>query len=122
KILITAITFAFLQVSIGLITPLITKELIDSMTKDIFNWNVVNILLTIFVCQAIFAGLSYYLLSYVGESVVADLRKKIWHRLLRLPLNYFDQNETGETMSRLTQDTYTIKNLISFQFITFITS
>ena len=70
--------------------------------------------------QAIAGGVSHYLLTYIGETIVADLRGKLWDKVLRLPVSYYDANETGETMSRITQDTTTLKGLVTNHFVTFV--
>ncbi|MBE1553287.1 ABC transporter ATP-binding protein [Sporosarcina limicola] len=121
-ITVIAIILAIVQTAIGLIIPLITKNIIDTMTMDFFNWEISFILILIFISQAVAAGGSYYLLSYIGESIVANLRKRIWRKILKLPITYYDEIETGETMSRITQDTSTLKFLISFHLVTFFSS
>ncbi|MBW9234324.1 multidrug ABC transporter permease, partial [Leptospira santarosai] len=102
---IFAVFLALAETITGLIIPLVTKNLVDSLTTAIFDWRLISLLFVVFILQAIAGGVSYYLLSFIGETIVADLRKKLWRKVLRLPIPYFDTNETGETMSRITQDT-----------------
>ncbi|SEK96747.1 ATP-binding cassette, subfamily B, AbcA/BmrA [Carnobacterium iners] len=105
----------------SLAIPLVTKELVDSLTTASFNWQTGFFLFAVFVLQGLLGGLSLYLLAYIGETIVADLRIKLWNKVLRLPVSYYDDNETGETMSRITQDTSRLKQLVSEHLVSFIT-
>ncbi|MCA1728501.1 MAG: ABC transporter ATP-binding protein/permease [Actinobacteria bacterium] len=49
----------------------------------------------------------------VGQSVLASLRERIFERLLRLPLGYFDKRPAGNLMSRVTNDVDTLNQLLS---------
>jgi ATP-binding cassette, subfamily B, multidrug efflux pump len=49
----------------------------------------------------------------VGQSVLASLRERIFERLLRLPLGYFDRRPVGDLMSRVTNDVDTLNQLLS---------
>ncbi|WP_235753950.1 ABC transporter ATP-binding protein [Psychrobacillus sp. INOP01] len=120
KITIIAIVLSLLSTVIGLIVPLVTKDLVDTLTTTAFNWKMIGVLLVVFLLQAISGGFSFYLLSYIGEFIVADLRKKLWSKVLHLPVPYYDQNESGETMSRITQDTTTLKSLITDHLVNFV--
>lgn len=120
KITIIAIVLSLLSTVIGLIVPLVTKNLVDTLTTTAFNWKMIGILLIVFLLQAVSGGFSFYLLSYIGEFIVADLRKKLWSKVLHLPVPYYDQNESGETMSRITQDTTTLKSLITDHLVNFV--
>ncbi|HVF01776.1 MAG TPA: ABC transporter ATP-binding protein [Rubrobacteraceae bacterium] len=49
----------------------------------------------------------------VGQRVLASLRERIFERLLRLPLGYFDRRPAGDLMSRVTNDVDTLNQLLS---------
>lgn len=121
KITIIAVILSLISTIVGLIVPLVTKNLVDTLTTTTFNWKMIVGLLVVFLLQAISGGFSFYLLSYIGEFIVADLRKKLWSKVLHLPVPYYDQNESGETISRITQDTSTLKSLITDHLVNFIT-
>lgn len=116
-----ALILALLSTAASLAVPLVTRELVDSLTAASFNWKTAVFLFTVFILQAVLGGVSYYLLAYIGETIVADLRGKLWGKVLRLPVAYYDENETGETMSRITQDTTMLKQLVSEHLVSFIT-
>ncbi|AXI00335.1 ABC transporter ATP-binding protein [Sporosarcina sp. PTS2304] len=115
-----ALILSLLETAAGLVVPLITKDLVDSFTSDMMNVKTGVWLLVLFVVQAIAGGFSYYMLAYIGETVVADLRNQLWQKILRLPVPYFDHNESGTTMSRITQDTTVLKSLVSDHLVSFI--
>ncbi|PIC99705.1 ABC transporter ATP-binding protein [Sporosarcina sp. P29] len=117
---IFALLLSLVETAAGLAVPLITKDLVDSFTSELLNWKTGVFLLVLFVVQAIAGGFSYYMLAFIGETVVADLRNQLWQKVLRLPVPYFDRNETGETMSRITQDTTVLKSLVSEHLVSFI--
>ncbi|MDN4606389.1 ABC transporter ATP-binding protein [Sporosarcina highlanderae] len=120
-ITVIALVLALFSTAASLAIPLVTRQLVDSLTAAAFNWQTAVFLFTVFVLQAVLGGVSYYLLAYIGETIVADLRTKLWDKVLRLPVPYYDENETGETMSRITQDTTILKQLVSDHLVSFIT-
>ena len=66
-----------------------------------------------FILQAVIDGVSIYSLSYVGQKVVAKLRERMWKKLIRLPVSHFDKESSGETVSRVVNDTGIVRELIS---------
>src|SRR5699024_3269289 len=66
-----------------------------------------------FIVQAVSSGVSIYLLNHVGQRVVASLRERLWKKFLQLPIPFYDRNRTGEMISRMTNDTAIVKNLIT---------
>lgn len=112
-ILITALSLSIISTLVGLIIPMFTKTLVDSFTIESFSGSQIAGLVIAFVTQTIAAGLSIYMLNYVGQQIVANLRDRLWKKLLVLPVSYYDNNRTGETISRMTNDTGVVKGLIS---------
>jgi ATP-binding cassette subfamily B protein len=52
-----------------------------------------------------FAALRFYLVSWIGERVVADLRSAVYARVIRMDPAFFEVTRIGEVLSRLTADT-----------------
>ena len=52
-----------------------------------------------------FAALRFYMVTWVGERVVADLRDAIYRRVVRMDAQFFEVTRVGEVLSRLTTDT-----------------
>ena len=61
---------------------------------------------------AIFASMRFYLVSWIGERVVADVRSAVFKHILGLTPSYFEETRTGEILSRLTTDTTLIQNVV----------
>lgn len=120
KIFCVAAVLSLLETGAGLIVPLFTKSLVDQLSQSSLELSVIFLLLLAFILQTVSSGLSYYFMTYIGESIVASIRKRLWKHVLHSPVSYFDQHESGDTMSRITQDTNTIKTLITQHLITFI--
>ncbi|KGR79472.1 ABC transporter ATP-binding protein [Ureibacillus manganicus] len=104
----------------GLAIPLLTREIVDGFAVSSINIVIVIAIVAVFILQAIIDGTSMYLLSYVGQKVVANLREMMWKKLIRLPVSYFDKQQSGETVSRVVNDTGIVKDLISQHFPNFI--
>ncbi|TRX56807.1 ABC transporter transmembrane domain-containing protein [Thalassomonas sp. M1454] len=58
----------------------------------------------------------FYLMSWLGERVSADIRKTVFNRLITLHPSYFEENRSGELMSRLTTDTTLLQSIIGSSF------
>jgi ATP-binding cassette, subfamily B, bacterial len=57
------------------------------------------------VVFGVFAALRFYLVTWMGERVVADLRQAVYARVIRMDPIFFETTRTGEVLSRLTADT-----------------
>lgn len=57
------------------------------------------------VAFSLFAALRYYLVTWLGERVVADIRNAVFERVIRMDPAFFEVTRTGEVLSRLTTDT-----------------
>lgn len=120
-IMITALTLSLLETGSALIVPLFTKNLVDKAASSALETSVIVILILAFMLQAISGGISSYMIMYVGEIVVSRLRSNLWRKVLFLEVPYFDKHQSGETMSRITQDTNTIKTLVTQHLVSFLT-
>ncbi|MGD6941847.1 ABC transporter ATP-binding protein [Cytobacillus gottheilii] len=116
-----AILLSLVETAAGLVVPLLTKSLVDQMAASALEASLIVFFAAAFILQTISSGFSYYFMTYMGERIVASLRKRLWRHVLTLPIPYFDQHESGETMSRITQDTNIVKALITQHLVTFIT-
>src|SRR5690606_19303963 len=106
---------------VGLSIPLLTRELVDGFSVESLSTTLVVVIFVVFILQAVVDGVSTYLLSVVGQKIVARLREMMWFKLIRLSVSYFDKQPSGESVSRVVNDTGIVKNLISQQFPQFIT-
>lgn len=105
----------------GLVVPLLTKNLVDGFSVSTLSTPLLVAIGVAFIFQALISGLSLYLLTAVGQKIVASLREKMWLKLLRLPVPFFDKRASGSVVSRVVNDTNIVKDLISEHFPKFIT-
>jgi ATP-binding cassette subfamily B protein len=59
----------------------------------------------------IFAALRFYLVTWLGERVIADLRRDVYDRVVRMDPGFFEVTRTGEVLSRLTADTTLVQSI-----------
>ena len=63
------------------------------------------------VVFGVFAALRFYLVTWLGERVVADLREAVYRRVVRMDPTFFEITRTGEVLSRLTADTTLVQGI-----------
>jgi subfamily B ATP-binding cassette protein MsbA len=115
--LVAAIGGVAVASALGLVFPLIMGDLVDTaIGADTTTGSLDRtalLLLGVFFAQALFNYVRSYSLAVVGEGVVADLRKSVYARIVRLPVPFFDTRRTGEITSRLTSDASVIQATVS---------
>ncbi len=101
---------------LGLAGPYTLQFLIDAVFGQ-SDANLLNqitvVLLIIFGSQSVFYFIRGYLLQFVGERVMADLRLKLFAHLQSLSLSFFNERRTGELVSRLTNDVSTVRSVVT---------
>ncbi|QOY35423.1 ABC transporter ATP-binding protein [Anaerobacillus isosaccharinicus] len=105
----------------GLTIPLLTKEMVDGFSVEAISITLIITIGVVFILKAIIQGFATYSLAYVGQKIVAKLRQMMVFKLIRLPVSYFDRKTSGESVSRVVNDTGIVKDLISQHFPQFIT-
>lgn len=101
---------------LGLVLPLVVRNLVDVVLVDgdLSQLNLWTIgLFIVFIVQAIFSFIHRLSLSFVGERAIADVRIEVYSHLQRLSLRYFNDNRTGEIISRLTNDISQLQSAIT---------
>jgi len=76
----------------------------------------IGIMIALISLLAIGTFTRFYLMSWLGERVSADIRKSVFNQLLSLHPSYFEENRSGELMSRLTTDTTLLQSIIGSSF------
>jgi len=88
--------------------PVALRQLIDHVFAE-KNLGKINIwffgLMAAAVIYGVFAALRFYMVTWVGERVVADLRSAIYRRVVRMDPMFYETTRVGEVLSRLTADT-----------------
>jgi ATP-binding cassette subfamily B protein len=98
-----------------LAVPLAVRRMIDvgfsaANTSLIDNYFLVMLLVVAVLAAA--SATRFYLVTTLGERIVADLRQNVFAHLTSLSPAFFDQAKTGEIVSRLTADTTQIKSAV----------
>lgn len=108
-----------IYVGFSIWNPMYSAQVIDHLWQSIqaawnngtpfsITWTNMGRELTQLTLQYLFTWIFYYMQSYlmsnVAESLNLELRKQIARKLNHLPLRFFDQNKSGEILSRVTSD------------------
>jgi len=106
-LVVSAITAAF---------ALLTKNILDDIfiKKDKFMLTVIPlVVMGLGVIKGFFTFGEGYLMNYVGQRVVANLRERLYNHLQTLSLSFFDRTPTGVLMARITNDVNSIQGAVS---------
>lgn len=136
--LAVALVCLFISSILGLMVPLVAGLLVDALSGGttagrstvfgfvfnfytdvlkrnppqfrggVLNW-VALVMLGVFIIQSLFNFAQSYLIAFVGERVVADLRVQVFQHLQSLSLSYFSDRRVGEITSRVTSDVTVIQ-------------
>ena len=74
------------------------------------------VIMSLVVLMAFGTFVRFYLMTWLGERVIADLRNAVFNRIIYLHPSYFEENRSGELMSRLTTDTTLLQSIIGSSF------
>lgn len=85
-------------------------------------WNIIMILLALYLVSSIFAFLQQYIMAGVAQKTVYNLRLDVEAKLSRLPLKFFDARTHGEILSRVTNDIDNISTTLQQSLTQLITS
>jgi subfamily B ATP-binding cassette protein MsbA len=97
--------------SAWLVQPAMDKIFIDKSMQMLF---IIPLLIVgLYLVKGIFFYGQSYLMNYVGQRIVADLREKLYHHLQYLSLSFFTKTPTGILISRLTNDVALIQGAVS---------
>jgi subfamily B ATP-binding cassette protein MsbA len=101
---------------ISLAMPYAARYLVDSVfvsySRTELN-RITLILIGLFLFQAVIGYGQNYLLHFLGQRVIADLRLSIQQHLLYLPLRFFKESRVGEIVSRVTNDVTTLQVVLT---------
>jgi len=114
RTLFAAIASLLVASAAMLVIPVALRFLIDKgfIAQDIstvnryFGW-----FLAVALVFSVFAAMRYYLVTWLGERVVADIRNAVYDRVIRMDPAFFEVTRTGEVLSRLTTDTTLVQSI-----------
>lgn len=101
-----------------LVKPMLDEVFVD---KDVSKLALIPFLLMLaYIGKAIGSYAQGYLMSYIGEDIVRQIRDKMLSHMLFLDLSFFNKNRNGELIARITNDIGLIRSAVSSIFAEFV--
>ncbi len=104
--------FLVLAAAATLAVPVAFRGLVDAGITSAASDRKFFYLLLLASTLAVLTASRFYMMSWLGERVVADIRQRVFKNVLRQSPVYFETLQTGEVLSRLTSDTTVIQTLV----------
>ena len=104
--------------------PWVIKDIVDQVLaeKDAFKLQMIALsIVVVFVIRGIFLYGQQYLMSYIGQRVVIDIRKAVFEKIQRLSMSFYDKNKTGTIMSYVTNDVGALQNAMVDNVVQMVT-
>ena len=114
-LVVKALIFLTLAAATTLVLPLAVRRMIDhgfSQSDAGFINNYFAMLVGLALVLAFASAMRYYYVITIGERIVADLRRDVYAHVMTLSPSFFDVNQSGEIVSRLTADTTQVKSAV----------
>ncbi len=80
----------------------------------------IGLMVGLYILGAIVGGLQFFLMSWAGQHVLKRLRVEIFEHVHRLSLSFYAENEAGNVMSRITNDTDTLQQVLTFALVSVV--
>ena len=114
RVLVAAMVALLTASGAMLVMPVALRFVIDegfgAQNAELVNRYFIWFLL-VAVVFSLFAALRYYLVTWLGEKVVADIRNAVYAKVIRMDPAFFEVTRTGEVLSRLTTDTTLVQSI-----------
>lgn len=104
--------------------PWVIKDIVDQVLaqKDAFKLHMIALsIVIVFVIRGVFLYGQQYLMSYIGQRVVIDIRKAVFEKIQRLSMSFYDKNKTGTIMSYVTNDVGALQNAMVDNVVQLVT-
>ncbi len=124
KRLIEAVVCIIVAAGANLYLPWVIKDMIDKVlaARDMDMLNLICVgIVVIFFVRGIFYYGQGYLVSYIGQRVIVDVRDVLFRKLQRLPISYFDRHQTGEIMSYISNDVAALQSALVERMVEAVT-
>jgi subfamily B ATP-binding cassette protein MsbA len=115
KIIALGLVLIIFKSLAGLVIPLQTKTLLDDVvpTNDMNGlYKLILIVVVALIVQAVTSFSLTRLLSVEAQHLISVLRAQVQQKLLKLPINFFDNNKSGALVSRVMTDVEGVRNLV----------
>lgn len=118
------LTFLLVSTLSSMLIPFLLSQLIDVIGGESQYFQDLDILmfslLGLVVFQSLFSFGRVYTFNYVTVHTIADLRRKIYDKVLSLPLPFFEERRVGELISRITSDVSKLEETLSLSLAEFL--
>lgn len=106
-------------IGFGLVQPLIWGKFITCLFEKKFELAIINMLYisVLFLVETLVRFMQNYFLSFLNESVISDIKKDMYEKIIDMPVKAFDEMRTGDFLSRLYGDASSIANVVTNQLI-----
>ena len=108
---------SFFAAMIGLVSPLLVREVINNAIPEnnlVLVWIIGASILGVALLGGVLQFVSRFFAAKYAQEVIFDLRNDIYEILQALSLEFYDEENTGQIMTRVTTDLNAIQSLISF--------
>ncbi len=122
--MVVAILCIIMAASASLYVPWILKDIIDEVlaNKDMSMLNAIaGGIIVVFFLRGIFFYGQTYLMSYIGQKVIIDIREAVYRHMQRLSLSYYEKRQTGQLMSYITNDVAAVQGALVENMIEMVT-
>lgn len=119
KYIVLALVLLVLGAAANLSLPVAFKQMIDLGFSAEHQDQLSKYFFMVFVVASLmvlFTSLRYYWVSWVGQRVVTDLRKKVYTQVLKQAPEFFEKTKTGEILSRINTDTTLVETVVGSTF------
>lgn len=120
RLLMASVACMFIVAVSNLVLPWVIKDIVDQVltNKDVATlyW-VIAAIIAIFFIRAVTTFGHRFLMGYIGQRAITDLREKLFIHLQKLSISYYDKRRTGEIMSNLTNDISALQAAIVDNFV-----
>ena len=119
KHIVIALVLLVLGAAANLSLPVAFKQMIDLGFSSENQDQLSKYFIMVFVVASLmvlFTSLRYYWVSWVGQRVVTDLRKKVYTQVLKQAPEFFEKTKTGEILSRINTDTTLVETVVGSTF------
>lgn len=116
-----AVTLTLGASALGLVQPLLVKQVIDSAGTGPIVRNTIVLLIALFVGQALLQAVVRYVLARTSEGIVLGIRLNLIHHLLRLSMPAYDKQRIGDLISRTSTDSTALRRAVAEGFTDSVT-
>jgi subfamily B ATP-binding cassette protein MsbA len=119
KKLLFAMIFMSLVAGVNGLTAYIVKPVLDNIffEKNAAMLSIIPFgVIIMYLCKGVFDYFQAYLMGFVGQRVITDIRNQVFNALQKQPLSFFDKTPTGTIISRIINDVTLVQSTVSDAF------